>query len=76
MNPALDKASLVNQFWSEVEGLLVEKFHHPRRTAQQGVNKYKQEIAKHHFEDAVYNRGEEQAAIVVDDLIRKPARAS
>ena len=71
MNPTLDRSALVNQFWSDVEGLLVEKFDHARRTARLGINTYKQEIAEHHFEDAVFNRGEEHTAIVVDDLIRR-----
>ena len=70
MNATHEWKRAVDRFWSDVKALLVEQFHYTESEAQQGIDTYKQEIAKHHFEDAVYNRGEEHTATVVDGLIR------
>ena len=74
MIPTLDRNSLIDQFWSNVKKLLIDTHQHTESAALLGINTYKQEMAKRHFEDAVYNQGEEYTAIVVAGLFPQKKR--
>jgi hypothetical protein len=71
---AATKEELQQQFWKDVEQLLTgNKYRHPLRCVQEGIDAYKQSIRQHacgNIPDAVYNQGEEKTAEVVNGVIQ------
>lgn len=52
----------VDQFWAEVEKLLVKNYGFSKRNAEIGIGEYRRLLHNAGIGDTVYNRGEEQAA--------------
>ncbi len=73
MGHAQNRQKAIDQFWSDVKGLLTGKtgkYHHsPQKSQQEGIEKYRQEVNRLDLGGVVYNQGEEQTARVIDGLI-------
>ncbi len=61
-----------DQFWSDVEDLLTQKYKHPATKARAGIAKYQGAVGdRGKIPEVVYNQGEEQTAKVIDGVIKK-----
>ena len=70
MAPANNRQEAADRFWSDVEGLLEQKYGHPAAEARRGIDEYQREVNDRNLGEAVYNQGEEQAARVIDAVIK------
>jgi hypothetical protein len=70
MAPAHTRREAADRFWSDVEDLLIRHYQHPAPEARRGLDEYRREVDGRSLGEAVYNQGEEQAARVVDAVIR------
>ena len=52
----------VEQFWAEVEKMLVKNYGFSKHDAETGISEYRRLLHNAGIGDTVYNRGEEQAA--------------
>ena len=52
----------VEQFWAEVERMLVKHYRFSKQKAKTGISEYRQLLRNAGIGDTVYNRGEDQAA--------------
>jgi hypothetical protein len=52
----------VEQFWAEVERMLVRDYRLSKQKAKTGIAEYRQLLHNAGIGDTVYNRGEDQAA--------------
>jgi hypothetical protein len=57
---------LIEQYWQEVENELVERYHHSRASATQGIAEYRRRLAVHGVGDMAYHASAHSAAEVVD----------
>jgi hypothetical protein len=69
MSKATNRTRTEEQFWKDVEELLTQHYRHPRYKAHDGIDEYRREIAPQ-LGEVAYNQGEEQAAKVIDNLIK------
>jgi hypothetical protein len=53
---------MIQEFWAEVENLLVEKYHTPRSAAREDIRQYRERLASHGVTMLLYNAGEERIA--------------
>jgi hypothetical protein len=70
MSKATNRKEAEKQFWTDVEELLIQHYHHPDGKARDGLVEYRREVNCRKLGDVVYNQGEEQTAKVIDGLIR------
>jgi hypothetical protein len=70
MAPANNRQEAADRFWSDVEDLLKQKYRHPAAKARRGIDDYRREVNDRNLGEAVYNQGEEQAAKVIDAVIK------
>lgn len=70
MAPANNRQEAADRFWSDVEDLLEQKYCHPTTEARRGINEYRREVDDRNLGEVVYNQGEEQAAKVIDAVIK------
>jgi hypothetical protein len=70
MSISRNRQRATDQFWNDVKELLTQKYHNPDVAAQKGIDDYLQEIARRNLDGVIYNQGEEQAAKVIDSVIR------
>jgi hypothetical protein len=67
-----NRKEAADQFWSDVEDLLTQKYKHPAPKARAGIAKYRGAVDDGgKTPEAVYNQGEEQTARVIDAVIKK-----
>lgn len=57
------------RFWEDVKELLRSSHGHSEQQAKEGINKYRQEVARRKLGEVVYNQGEEKAAKVIDGIL-------
>jgi hypothetical protein len=70
MASANNRQEAADRFWSDVEDLLKQKYRHPAPQARRGIDEYQREVNDRNLGEAVYNQGEEQAAKVIDTVIK------
>jgi hypothetical protein len=70
MAPAHNRQEATDRFWSDVEDLLIQNYHHPAAEARRGIDEYQREVNGRNLGEAVYNQGEAQTAKVIDAVIR------
>jgi hypothetical protein len=70
MTPANNRQEAADRFWSDVEDLLKQKYRHPAPQARRGIDECQRDINDRNLGEVVYNQGEEQAAKVIDAVIK------
>lgn len=70
MSSATTQNEAVKKFWKGVKEILTDQYGHPETQADAGIGAYQQEAARRKLGEAVYNQGEEQAARVIDGILR------